>query len=265
MKGYSILFSMLGAALTSPSSLAQLYSTSSDPTDRAKELSEPRCATTYKRMLNFAKYWPPGRLDLYENYNMYNPKKVGFLGYELLGDVYFQGCAAAGLPADKIAAASWYFAAALAHVPDSQWKLGRMMFQGDGVPENREMGLGWITSAALEGSAPAAAFLTSMGEVVPAPIQPSSWDNASNLARQKLASANAEQRRAVLQGLGNLVVSAALIYSASGSAMVRTHPANYASNNRAAYRPRPVYCQYQASANSFYPNHINVRVTQFCQ
>jgi len=78
---------------------ASLASTSTNPAERQTQLGPDQCAGTYKHMLNFVKYWPPR-----SNYDwiMYNPKKVGFRGYDLLGDVYYQGCDKANLAPDKV-------------------------------------------------------------------------------------------------------------------------------------------------------------------
>ena len=186
-----------------------LASTSSDPAEREDQLSEKKCATTYKRMLNFVKYWPPGSNA---DYIMYNPDKVGFRGYDLLGDVYFRGCVKAGLSPDKLAAASWYQAAAVAHLPEAQWKLGRMFFEGDGIPQDKNAGLAWISSAAIEGSPFAADYLRALGKTVPTPVVPNSYTVASQQAQNRLEAAQAAERRQIVGDLSRFLIQVGTSY-----------------------------------------------------
>lgn len=199
---------------------------------------------------------------------MYNPKKVGFRGYDLLGDVYYYGCARAGLDPDKGAALTWYQNAALAHVPESQWKLGRMLYHGEGVEPDREKGLQWITSAAIEGSADASSFLLSVGEPVPEAVSPNTYETAARTAELSLRNAQAEGRRAVFQDLGDLLLTGVAIATsayANQAISSSTNQRNYANTPVRVTRFRPVYCQYQATANTYYTNAVNVRITQMCR
>lgn len=243
-----------------------LSSTSTNPEDRAREISERRCATTFKRMQSFVKYWGP-RPDLYSNYVMYSPRNVGFRGYDLLGDIYYHGCVRADLAPDKAAAVTWYQNAAIAHVPESQWKLGQMLYLGDGIEQDQKRGLSWITSAAIEGSSDAASFLRSIGEEPPHVMSPNTYETATMAARQQLSAQRAAQWREVTQDLGNLVVAgatlAATAYVGQHSYSVQT-PASYAPTPTRVNRFRPVYCEYTANANLFYPNSVNVRITEMC-
>jgi len=250
-----------------PAHTFSLFSTSSDLAKRDKELGEKRCATTLKRMQSFVKYWSPNS-DIYANYMMYNPKKVGFRGYDLLGDIYFRGCASANLQPDKLAALTWYQHAAVAHLPESQWKLGRMLYLGDGVHEDKNRGLQWLTSAALEGSPDAANFLRSIGQEAPAPITPNTYTSAAMAVKQQLDATRAAQWRIVTQNLGELLVTTVTI-AASAYAGAAAYSKNRAGHDVATptqvTRFRPIYCHYTATANSYFSNSVNVRVTQMCQ
>lgn len=241
---------------------ASLWSTSSDPQARERELSEKRCATNFKRMLTFTKYWFP-REDLFSNYLMYDPKKIGFRGYDLLGDLYYRGCEKAQIRPDKMAAFTWYQNAAIAHLPESQYKVGRMLFEGDGVPKDEEKGVQWLTSAALEGSKDAAQYLTRISEEVPRPISPNSYSYSSQVALQQRSNQRAEQRRAIIQDLGNIVITGAMI---AGSAYLASSVSSrHAPTPTTVSRYRPVYCQYRGNVNSFYRGNVSIRISQFCQ
>lgn len=195
-----------------------LASTSSDPADREAELSAKKCAATYKRMLNFVKYWPPGN-QLADDYMMYRSDKIGHRGYDLLGDVYYRGCGAANLAPDKIAAAVWYQNAAVVHLPESQWKLGKMFYEGDGIPQNKEVGITWITSAAIEGSPEAVKYLSSKGEPVPQPVFPNSYMVAAEQSKNKHQAAAVAERARVVRDLANVLVTVGTAYVAAQASM----------------------------------------------
>jgi len=245
------LVSLIALSTAFLAGCASLASTSTNPTERQLQLSSGRCAGTYKHMLNFVKYWPPR-----SNYDwiMYNPKKVGFRGYDLLGDVYYHGCASANLAPDKVAAAYWYQAAAVAHVPEAQWKLGRMLFEGDGVPKNTDAGLAWLTSATIEGSTEAAGYLRSHGEPVPPRIYPNSYAIAAEHAHQKLEAAQTAQRQQVVRDLASLLVTVGAAYAGAyvgATAAAQSQPA-YSPN--VSHMPdlrmtRPSFCSTYATAN----------------
>src|SRR5690606_7231166 len=121
----------------------------------------------------------PGTLNP-PNYYMYRQMVMPF--WEFTGDMYYNGCPKGGLAIDKATAAQWYQSAAMEFVPTAQYKLGRMMLEGDGIPVNTEGGRAWMTSAALEGSAEAARYLENAGLPVPQPINPTSYTIAARQA-----------------------------------------------------------------------------------
>lgn len=249
-----------------------LASTSSDPAVREEQLSEKKCATTYKRALNFVKYWPP---ESQGGYMMYNPKLMGFRGYDLLGDIYYRGCAKANLSPDKVAAAVWYQNAAVVHLPESQWKLGRMLVEGDGIPSNKEAGLAWLTSAAIEGSSEAASYLLTLGEPVPAPVSPNSYTLAAAHEKQKLETAQAAERAQIVRDLSGLLVTlgSAYVIAKTNAMQVAAPPVSRtaqpvpSSPNIAAMpkltMTRPVYCNTYGDASTV-GNTLYLRVNQFC-
>lgn len=244
---------------------ATLASTSTNPAERQLQLSSGRCAGTYKHMLNFVKYFPPRR-----NYGwiMYNPKKVGFRGYDLLGDVYYNGCASAGLAPDKVAAAYWHQAAAVAHVPEAQWKLGKMLFEGDGVPRNTDAGLAWLTSAAIEGSTEAASYLHARGEPVPPRIYPNSYTIAAERAHQELEAAQTAQRQQAVRDLASLLVTVGAAYIGAyvgATAAAHSHPVYSPNVSRMPQlrMTKPAYCSTYATANAVFDT-LYVNVQRFC-
>jgi hypothetical protein len=240
---------------------ASLASTSTNPVERQLQLSSDRCAGTYKHMLNFVKYFPPRRSY---GWIMYNPKKVGFRGYDLLGDVYYNGCASAGLAPDKVAAAYWYQAAAVAHVPEAQWKLGKMLFEGDGVPKNTDAGLAWLTSAAIEGSTAAASYLHARGEPVPPRIYPNSYAIAAERAHQDLEAAQAAQRQQAVHDLASLLVTVGAAY-VGASAATQSRPIYSPNVSRMPQlrMTKPAYCSTNATANQVFDT-LYVNVQRFC-
>lgn len=245
---------------------ASLASTSTNPADRQTQLADSRCAETYKHMLNFVKYWPPQ-----SNYDwiMYNPKKVGFRGYDLLGDVYYHGCAKASLAPDKVAAAYWYQAAAVAHVPEAQWKLGRMLLEGDGVPANHDAGLAWLTSAAIEGSGNAATYLRAHGYPVPTPIYPNSYTVAAERAHQELNAARTAERQQAVRDLASLLVNVGAIYVAAragAEAAARSESILRSPNVNGMPQLRmtkPVFCTTSGSANAI-GDTVFFNLRRFC-
>jgi hypothetical protein len=244
---------------------ASLVSTSTNPAERQAQLNDSRCSGTYKHMLNFAEYFPPRRVY---GYIMYNPKKVGFRGYDLLGDVYYRGCAKADLAPDKIAAAYWYQAAAVAHVPEAQWKLGRMLLEGDGVPVNHDAGLAWLTSAAIEGSTNAATFLRAHSYPVPAPIYPNSYAVAAERAQQQLDAARAAEHQQAVRDLASLLVNVGTIYVAAkvGAAAIRSEPIVHSPNVNSMPQLRmtkPVFCTTSGSANAV-GDTVFINLRRFC-
>lgn len=263
MRSRILITVMLAALLTGCVSLA---STSTNPAKRQAQLDSPRCAGTYKHMLNFVKYFPPRRSY---GWIMYNPKKVGFRGYDLLGDVYYRGCASANLAPDKVAAAYWYQAAAVAHVPEAQWKLGRMLIEGDGVPINHDVGLAWITSAAIEGSARAAAYLGVHSFPVPSPIYPNSYTVAAERAHQQLDAAQTAQRQQAVRDLMSLLVNVGAVYvaaEAGAAAAARYGPPVRSLNVSSMPQLRmtkPVFCTASGSANVI-GETVFFNVSKFC-
>ena len=248
-----------------------LRSTSSSLADREKELDARHCKTTYKRMINFVKYWPPAARQ-FSNYSMYNPKNIGFRGYDLLGDIYYRGCEKAGLQPDKAAAATWYQAGANAHLPESQFKLGRMLYEGDGITANFGAGIDWLTSAALEGSAEAAAFLSKQGMNPPNPVSPNTYTLLSQSAKAQMKAERAANRRAIFQDLAGALAASAYaaltVYNATqaqphAQPTTRSHWA-LPTAPQTVTRFRPAYCQYDGRATSPTGDYVNISVSKFC-
>lgn len=178
MENFSKLFRNLLVimAVFTLGACAQLASTSSAPEDREKMISSSRCSVNYNRLRRFVEYYPPGSESLKNIYAMYRQGYLGVRGYDTLGDVYYHGCPSANLNPSRSMAAMWYEYAALGHVAEAQYKFGRMLFQGDGIPENKELGIQWLTSAAIEGNRDARQFLQGLGQEAPPEIGPNTYE-----------------------------------------------------------------------------------------
>ena len=251
---------------------ASFASTSSDPAQREAQLSENKCALTYKRTLNFVKHFPPERNNL--GYVMYDPKLMGYRAYDMLGDIYYRGCAKAKLAPDKVAAAIWYQSAAVIHLPESQWKLGRMLVEGDGIPSNKDAGFAWLTSSALEGSPEAANYLRALGEPVPTAVSPNSYTLAAEELLQARNAARAEERAQIVRDLGGLLVTVGSMY-----VIAKANSMQVVSTPRTSVQPlpstpnvvqmpklsmtKPVYCNSQGDASAI-GNTLYLRIYQFC-
>ena len=227
------------------------------------------CHKRVKNMHNMIKHWSPGTLNP-PNYYMYKQMVMPF--WEFTGDMYYNGCGEAGLAVDKPTAAQWYQSAALEFVPSAQYKLGRMMLEGDGIPLNVAAGRAWLTSAAIEGSSEAARYLASAGLPIPPAITPNSYTVAARQAKAELEAGQARDRAAIVSDLSNLVVNLASAYVSASIASqaapsVKRAPApvvNAPIFNAPVMR-RPVYCNVYATVT---PSAINdtawVNVTSFC-
>lgn len=155
-----------------------------EPTPVARFTYEPAtCHKRVKNMQNMIKYWAPGAINP-PNFYMYKQMVMPF--WEFTGDMYYNGCPKGDLDIDKTTAAQWYQNAAMEFVPTAQYKLGRMMLEGDGIAVNVEGGRAWMTSAALEGSTEAAQYLANVGLPVPQPINPTSYTIAARQAKAEL-------------------------------------------------------------------------------
>lgn len=265
-------FDFVSCAVTTVllASLASEAYAAEDPTPVARFTYDAgTCQKRIKNMNNMIKYWSPGTI-VPPNYYMYKQMVIPF--WEFTGDMYYHGCAKGGLSIDKSTAAQWYQSAALEFVPTAQFKLGRMMIEGDGIPANIEGGRAWVTSAALEGSAEAAQYLASYGLPVPQPISPTSYTVAARQAKAELEAGQARDRAAIVRDLSNLVVNAASIYVAASLAtpvaptVARTVPQTpTVANPNPPVMRRPVYCNiYGTITPSTISNTAWVNVSSFC-
>ena len=238
--------------------------TSSAPEVREYELSDKRCATTFKRITNVIKYFPPNP-KTYANPIMYNEDGIGMRGYDMYGDLHYRGCVPMGLTPDKHEAFTWYQHAALGHVPESQYKLGKMLYLGDGIESNRKLGISWLMSAAAEGSEAARKLLLELQIEPPKPLSITSYD--TYVARhQRMIQ---ESRQQFWSDVANLATIALSIQPKpiSKSQTVEPYPVQPRPELKLITRPRPVYCTSNAyvstseAANSVY---LTGMITTFC-
>lgn len=227
------------------------------------------CHKRVKNMRDMIKYWSPGAVNP-PNYYMYKQMAIPF--WEFTGDMYYNGCPKGDLPIDKVTAAQWYQSAAIEFVPTAQYKLGRMMLEGDGVAVNIEGGRAWMTSAALEGSSEAARYLANAGLPVPQPINPTSYTIAARQAKAELEAGQARDRAAIVSDLSHLVVNVASAYLAASAVSpvapaVRRAPAPTTTTPAfpAPTMRRPVFCRsYGAITPSAATDSAWINVSTFC-
>ena len=227
------------------------------------------CHKRVKNMHNMIKHWPPGTVNP-PNYYMYKQMVIPF--WEFTGDMYYNGCPRGDLASDKVTAAQWYQSAAMEFVPTAQYKLGRMMLEGDGIPVNVEGGRAWMTSAALEGSSEAARYLANASLPVPEPINPTSYTIAVRQAKAELEAGQARDRAAIVSDLSNLVVNVASAYLAASVASpvapVVNRPPAPATTTPAYTTPtmrRPVFCRsYSTVTSSAVSDTAWINVSTFC-
>lgn len=239
-----------------------------EPTPVARfTFDEATCHKRIKNMSSMIKYWSPGGVH---NYYLYDARIIPY--WEFIGDMYYNGCPKGGLDVDRYAAAQWYQSAAIEFVPSAQYKLGRMMIEGDGTPVNLEGGRAWITSAALEGSREAAQYLAHAGLPVPQPINPTSYTIALREAKAELEAGQARDRAAIVSDLSNLVVNIAAAYVAVNAAAATAPVARRVTAQPPATPPnfkpimrRPQFCNtYGTATPSAATSTVWVNVSTFC-
>lgn len=248
-----------------------------------------KCAAQFKRMEKILGYWASGKAiatDVHDRPDQnYWAGGLPFWAYknqaitmrESFGDLYFFGCAKAGRLPDKQAAFAMYERSAVNHSPSAQFKLGKMLRDGDGVPKNEDAGLAWISSAALEGSIDASSYLTQNGIDAPQPIWPNSYALAAMEAKAVFDGKRSAERAEIVRDLGNLAIGATAAYLTFRAEALRTGvttpakkmPKTSYSSPPLTFRPiimkRPVYCHYQGNIrNPSGGNTAYFYVTKFC-
>lgn len=216
------------------------------------------------------------------------------LNYELLGDMYYGGCAAKpqnvaarlwdgkrdGVAVDKQQAARYYEFAALAHVASSQFKLGKMLFEGDGIALDQETGINWLTSAALEGNKESRDYLSGLGITdIPAALSPNSYQKLAQRERQLQqiqSRAMAARQRQTQENWANfaLISLAAVGAYYSGSAIAPSAATSQSMNQSTRgvpekinlRRSRPVFCtsRVHLSVVGEYAPFVNGTIKTFC-
>lgn len=248
---------LIGGGLVAGNVQARNWQT--DPEFRERLLSDPRrCARAVRNQQNYLQYWP-------ENYQIvpvaYAPKVHAFQTYEAFGDLAYRGCEAANHPIDKFQAAIWYEKSAIGHWPPAQFKLGRMLYEGDGIQRDPEYGIAWLTSAALEKNEDARQYLTRIGINVSPTMGPSTYEHMERLHRLEVSA----QRRELLSGTAHFIATVATAYfSAQGATDNRSRsgqaPVQYT-------RPRPTYCATNVRAlitGTDAMTFVNATRTSFC-
>ncbi len=250
---------ILCAAVIALSACASVASTSFKLEDRDQMLSESRCAVNFKRSNKFIEYFPP----VYSQKTlMLYSKHESIRAYDLRGDLFYYGCDSAGLQPDKAEAAKWYLFTANLHVPEAQFKLGKMMAEGDGIPKNETAGMEWLVSAALEQDSNARRYLEQKGVDVPRTSGPNTYERITDYNRQIAKQQNAQ----FWSDLGGVVILAAATYAV----VYASQAPSYSSGRQPSithqptiYRYKPTWCSSSIMATA-YSGIVTGTVTTFC-
>lgn len=217
------------------------------------------CVARWNRIKGIEQHWAPGGQIYYIHYrdNLLH-------AWEAIGDTYFQGCSEAGIPPDANRALSWYQAAANVHVASAQYKLGKMIYEGQGTGVDRKLGTSWLVSGAIEGSSDARSYLPTLGVEVPPAISPTSYEIYREAARQDLVNAQGEERSRIMRDLGGMASQAVQLLAvgviAGASASAIQPQQTYTIINT----KRPVYCTAFLNAQQFGAT-VLANVSAMCQ
>ena len=275
--------------------------------ERASALDERNCANNFRRINAVVRYMAdyertPFQLRESANLNIFdtgllerwhvprfghnaqwwiyqNHRHIGqtphILNYDFLGDVHYYGCRRAGVQPDPILAAKFYEFAAIGHVARSQYRLGRMMVEGNGIQRNEEMGVMWLTSAALEGDRDARDYLTALGVEVPPAILPNTFARLAQHERaleqnyELVMQQRAQQRRQNIGEFFTVAIAAlgAFYIADAALASVPTQAPAGATRTSQVRRSQPVFCQSNinmlATSNQF-STYATGTVNTFC-
>ena len=216
-------------------------------------VDQSKCAKQYKNMGRVLKFYTgkPRQFDsiAQDRHDFYAFKAQYFAMRESFGDLFYFGCKKAGKPSDKVAAFKMYEHASVNHVPSAQFKLGKMLIDGDSVPLNREAGMAWISAAAIEGSAEASAYLSKIGIKPPDPIWPNSYAQASIEAKEIYDGFWRTERANIISDLTRLAVGAAASYAIANASV---------DSSQTIKQPRPPQNAWQI------PQITNMRRPTYC-
>ena len=236
---YALLITV--AALTLSSCASLFFSV--EPEDRHRILAENRCAGIYKRLTGFVQNFPPTTKTFTTDHRMYMEGYIGVRGYDIFGDIYYNGCKGANVSKQKKRAAQWYRYGAIGHVKESQYKLGKMLYEGNGIEKDKNSGLEWLASAAAEGSVPARQYLTSLGVEAPNAFHPNTFYTIQKRQKQFRKASNAQWFRESFQNLLGIATMAAVGYYAIDAGYREPQRTVHSTTSSLdLQRFRPVFC-----------------------
>lgn len=214
------------------------------------------------------------------------------MNYDLMGDLYYYGCEYSGqsiagrvwsgkregFDPDPVIAAKYYEFAAIGHVPRSQYRLGLMLFEGDGIPRDEETGIQWLTSAALEGYQDARDYLKELGLDVPEASSPNTYsvlaqdERAQYMALQRAIHARQQQIRqnwatVAIVAVGAYYAADNLATGAAATTSGSTAPSTTQPQRVIVQRSRPVFCTSMGNVTitgTSYTAFANGTVSTFC-
>lgn len=216
-------------------------------------VDQSKCAKQYKNMGTVLEFYAgkPRQFDsiAQDRHDYFAFKTQYFAMRESFGDLFYFGCKKAEKASDKATAFQMYEHAAANHVPSAQFKLGRMLIDGDGIPQNREAGMAWISAAAIEGSAEASAYLSKIGINPPDPIWPNSYAQASVEAKEIYDGFWRVERAKIVSDLTRLAIGAATSYAIANASVSTPQnikqqrvPQNAWQIPQVTSMRRPTYC-----------------------
>ena len=211
----------------------------------------------------FRRWHEFGYNGIYWSFDQSFPYYPHILNYDLMGDIHYYGCDYSGqslagrlwsgrreaIEPNPEKAAKYYEFAAIGHVPRSQYRLGRMLFEGDGISQDEETGIQWITSAALEGHKEARDYLESIGLTVSEAEGPSTYSKLAEAEREEytaLQQAIQARQQQIRQNWATVaIVAVGAYYAADTVGAGTTTPQGHGtgqSQRVTIQRSTPVFC-----------------------
>ena len=240
-------------------------------------VDQSKCAKQYKNMGKVLQFYA-GKARQFDSiaqdrHDFFAFKTQYFAMRESFGDLFYFGCKEAGKPSDKATAYQMYEHASVNHVPSAQYKLGRMLIDGDGVLKNQEAGMAWISAAAIEGSTEASTYLSSMGIKPPSPIWPNTYAQAALEAKEIYDGFWKEERAKIVSDLTILAVGAAASYVTAKATLGSTTtikqqptPQNVWKIPQITSMRRPTYCTIDGYiTSSSITNNAYYYASAFCR
>lgn len=256
------VYALLG--VSSCAVYSNIFLLSTDIEDRDKMLNTKRCKEVVKSYQFYTNYTDIPTSSHPANDYLYAREGGGFKFVDLYGDLFYEGCPQEGIVQNKVRAAEIFEWNAVGHSPYSQFRFGQMLFEGDGIAQNEEKGLQWLTSAAMEGSELSRDYLENIGVEPPPPLSKPTWMHLEEYWKKVGENAWREFAADML----GVVTYAAVIYAGAKSQAV-THGTVSQEPSRLIHtqRFRPAFCQISGNytvTGTEYSAYVNGTFNTFC-